>query len=140
MIEQGAKLFDELIVAIGDNPNKTCTFTSDDRMDMLSRSIKDTVRLDRYHNRFLIDYAIEMDAQFILRGVRNEKDLSYEQSMAHFNSKNNPEILTVVLVCPPKLSMLSSSFVKGLVGPEHWERRVQMMVPHGVFERLKLLP
>ena len=57
MIRQGARMFDELIVAMGDNPDKRYTFSHEERMDMLRVALSDMpdVRIAEFHNRFLVD-------------------------------------------------------------------------------------
>lgn len=64
MIRQGARMFDELIVAIGDNPEKHYTFSHEERMDMLRTALSDMpeVRIAEFHNRFLVDFAKEHEA------------------------------------------------------------------------------
>src|SRR5687768_3215313 len=72
MIGEGAKLFDELVVAIGINPDKRYTFTLEERLDFLRKCtgrIKN-VRLDNFTNMFLVDYARKIGASYILRGIR----------------------------------------------------------------------
>ena len=58
MIRQGARMFDELIVAMGDNPDKRYTFSHEERMDMLRVALSDMpdVRIAEFHNRFLVDF------------------------------------------------------------------------------------
>ena len=90
-------------------------------------------------SKFLIDFAAKKEANFILRGLRNVQDFSFELGMAHFNSDPNTGnvlIPTVWAPCPKSLVGLSSSFVKGLCGPDFWEERVEKMVPPVVHEKL----
>ncbi|MDB4542019.1 pantetheine-phosphate adenylyltransferase [bacterium] len=72
MISQGLELFDRLVVAIGQNPTKNYTFSTEERIELLQASIPSCERLTITHfdNRYLVDYAKEVDAEFVLRGIR----------------------------------------------------------------------
>ena len=139
MVEQGLKLFDHLTVAIGINPDKTYTSGLDERLDILRASLPQSDRLhfDHFENRYLVDYATEIDADYILRGIRSAPDYEYERGMRHMNAELNSGITTIFLMPPRELSELSSSMVKGLVGPEGWEEHVEKLVPTAVFEAMK---
>ena len=138
MIERGLELFDHLVVAIGDNPNKSYTFSVEQRIRLLRESVPSCERLTISHfdNRFLVNYALTMDAQFILRGIRSPDDYEYERVMRHINSDMAPEITTTFLMPPRDIAELSSSMVKGLIGPEGWEDIVRRYVPIPVFNAL----
>jgi len=139
MIEKGAKMFDKLIVAIGVNPNKKYTFSVDERIKMLQDSVKDcpNVSIDQFDNKYLVKYAQTIGGDFILRGVRNSNDFNFEQGMNNINRDINSNINTVFLMPPRELCEISSSFVKGLVGPDGWETVVCQYVPKPVFAKIK---
>ncbi len=138
MIEQGARLFDELIVAIGTNPEKAYTFTLEERLEMLQGAIGDLprTRIDSFSAQFLVQYAHEVGAQYILRGIRSATDYEYERAMRYVNGDLRPEIVTVFLMPPREIAEVSSSLVKGLVGPEGWERIVRQYVPEATYRLL----
>ena len=138
MIREGARLFDRLITAIGSNPEKRYAFTVDERREMLTEAVREltNVVVDDFQNQFLVNYARSAKAAYILRGIRSEHDYAYERQMRHVNSDLNPEVTTVFLIPPREIAEVSSSFVKGLVGPVGWERIVQRYVPESVFQRL----
>jgi len=137
MIEHGARAFDKLTVAIGINPDKRYMFTLTERMEMLSDAIAPfpNVQISSFENLFLVNFAQQIGASFILRGIRNEQDYSYERGMRYVNAEFNPEILTVFLMPPRQYAEVSSSFVKGLVGPAGWEEILRKYVPPGVHAR-----
>ena len=138
MIEKGLEMFDRLIVAIGDNPAKSYSFAVEDRLEMLRLSAPVCERLEIAHfdNRFLSAYAKERSADFILRGIRSPHDYEYERVMRHINADMAPEITTVFLMPPRDIAELSSSMVKGLIGPDGWQDIVCRYVPAPVFSRL----
>lgn len=139
MIEQGAVLFDRLVVAIGINPEKRCMFSVDERLKMLRRSVErfENVEVSSFTNQFLITYAQLVGAQFVLRGIRTESDYEYERVMRNINGDLNSGIATVFLMPPRGIAEVSSSMVKGLIGPEGWETIVRGYIPEPVFEKLK---
>jgi len=139
MVEQGLALFDHLTVAIGINPDKEYTYALDARLDILRNSLPKSTNLDIAHfsNRYLVDYATEVGAGYILRGIRSAQDYEFERGMRHTNAQLNNTISTIFLMPPRSLAELSSSMVKGLVGPEGWEEHVIKMVPRPVFDALQ---
>jgi pantetheine-phosphate adenylyltransferase len=138
MIEAGSTIFDKLVVAIGTNPDKKCYFPLEERILMLRESTSKyrNVVVDVYPNQFLIKYAENIGARFILRGIRSTSDYEYEKSLTYVNRHLSSGIITVFLLPPREMIEISSSIVRGLIGPEGWEKVVSKYVPPGVLERL----
>lgn len=139
MIQRGLEIFDKLYVAIGTNPMKSYTFTVEQRLQQLHDSIPSCERLNiaEFHNHYLVNYAKSVNAQFILRGIRSSSDYEYERGMRHINNDMAPSITTIFLMPPRDISELSSSMVKGLIGPEGWQDTVRRYVPTPVFRDLE---
>jgi pantetheine-phosphate adenylyltransferase len=138
MIEQGVELFGSLTVAVGVNPEKRPLLPLEARLELLRRSTSHLsgVRIESFTNRFLIAYAQTLGVRFILRGVRNETDYTYERAMRNVNGDLAPGITTVFLMPPRAISEVSSSLVKSMMGPEGWQEIVKSYVPAPVFEKL----
>src|ERR1041384_6124091 len=138
MVEQGVALFDRLIVAVGINPDKRYTFPLEDRLAMLRESLKRFRNLfvPSFSNLYLIDYAQQIGATHILRGIRSESDYEYERTMRNINGDLDPAICTVFLMPPRNIAEVSSSMVKELVGPKGWQRIVRRYVPEPVYRRV----
>jgi pantetheine-phosphate adenylyltransferase len=138
MIEQGVSLFDRLIVSVGINPEKRYTFSLEDRLDMLRESLKQfrNLSVTSFSNRYLIDYARTVEATHILRGIRSESDYEYERTMRNINGDLDDAITSVFLMPPRDIAEVSSSMVKGLVGPKGWQKVVRPYVPEPVYRRL----
>lgn len=138
MIAEGARLFDELVVAVGVNPDKRSTFTVEKRLELLRAIVAPlkNVRVDQFENQFLVRYAAKIGAGYVLRGIRNSTDFDYEKTMRMVNQDLQPEVTSVFLVPPRDLAETSSSFVKGLVGPDGWRDVVKRFVPAPVYEAL----
>lgn len=138
MIEQGARLFDRLVVAIGVNPDKKYSFPLEERLSMLRESTGSfrTVSVASFSNRYLIHYAKSVSATHILRGIRSESDYEFERTMRHINGDLDSDICTVFLMPPRNIAEVSSSMVKGLIGPAGWKALVRTYVPSPVYRRL----
>jgi pantetheine-phosphate adenylyltransferase len=139
MIQTGATMFDELLVAVAHNPDKKTMFDTTTRHLMLSRCCSDlkNVRIHTMEKEFLVRWAKRFGCNYLLRGIRNIADFQYEQTMANVNADWEPDITTVFLKGTDKLERISSSFVKGLIGFEGWEAEVVKFVPSCVFPFLK---
>jgi len=138
MIEEGARLFDRLLVAVGENPDKKCTFTLEERLSMLEDSTRQfkNVTVSAFSNRYLIRYAQAEGATHILRGIRTGSDYEFERTMRNINGDLDAGICTVFLMPPRGIAEVSSSMVRGLIGPVGWRRVVRKYVPDGVYQRL----
>lgn len=138
MIDRGLQMFDRLIVAIGSNPSKSYSFSVDERLDLLRASTagRPGLVISHFDNRYLVDYAKKMRADYILRGIRSPNDYEYERVMRHINADMAPEITTVFLMPPRDIAELSSSMIKSLTGPAGWEETVKRYVPEPVFAAL----
>jgi pantetheine-phosphate adenylyltransferase len=95
------------------------------------------VQVQSFCNQFLINFAHEAGARFVLRGIRNESDYEQERIMRNVNGDLGPGITTVFLMPPRAIAEVSSSMVKGLVGPHGWEGVVSSLVSVAVLRKLK---
>ena len=138
MIQAGARLFDDLVVAIGVHPSKHAAFPLDQRLDLLRAVTSDlpNVRVDAYENQYLAAYAAGIGAGYILRGLRNTSDFESERVMRHLSEDLAPDVTSVFVMPPRGLTEVSSSSVKALIGPQGWQNVVRGMVPASVFEAL----
>ena len=113
LICRGSKIFDELVVAILRNPEKDPLFSYDERIAMLRDMTSDlgNVRVDMFEG-LLVDYARELNAGALLRGIRAISDYEYELQMALMNRKLNPDLETVFMMPAEAYSYVSSRLVK----------------------------
>lgn len=129
VVERAARLFDELIVAIGVNSAKKPLLSVEERFEALLAvtSNLDNVRIDRFEG-LLVNYAEEQHAKSIVRGLRATADFEYEFQMAMVNRRLKESVDTVFLMTKWEHSYLSSSIVRevanlggdysGMVHPE----------------------
>ncbi|MDQ3817955.1 MAG: pantetheine-phosphate adenylyltransferase [Acidobacteriota bacterium] len=117
IIERGCKLFDEIIIAILVNPDKKPFFTIEERREMLNEVIAGIERgscrlLVEDFQGLLVDYAVEREADAIVRGIRAISDYEYELQMALMNRRLEPKIETVFMMPAEVYSYVSSRLVK----------------------------
>ena len=117
IIERGCKLFDEIIIAILVNPEKKALFTIDDRREMIEEAVAAldsrgcALRVDSFRG-LLVKYAVERQAETIVRGIRAVSDYEYELQMALMNRRLEPRIETVFMMPAEAYSYVSSRLVK----------------------------
>jgi pantetheine-phosphate adenylyltransferase len=117
IIERGCKLFDEIIIAILVNPDKHPLFTIEERRELLHEALEE---IDRGGCRLLVEdfqgllvhYAVERNADAIVRGIRAISDYEYELQMALMNRRLEPRIETVFMMPAEAYSYVSSRLVK----------------------------
>ncbi len=136
VIKEAAGLFDELFVSIGINPDKRTMFTIEQRLEMLQESLLGclNVQFTSFENQYLVDYANDIGAQYMIRGIRNIQDFGYEQVLRNINADKAPEVTTLYMMPPRELGEVSSSMVKGLIGPVGWRDLVGRYVPAPVMK------
>ncbi|MDB6026057.1 MAG: pantetheine-phosphate adenylyltransferase [Verrucomicrobiales bacterium] len=134
-------MFDRFVVAIGLNPDKKYAFSEEERIAMLREATQQFPNLTvaSYSNLYLIQYAQSVGASHILRGIRSGADFEYERTMRNINGDLDPGICTVFLMPPRNIAEVSSSMVKGLIGPKGWQKVVRKYVPAPVYKKLVAL-
>jgi pantetheine-phosphate adenylyltransferase len=136
LIQRGSRIFDELIVALLRNPEKEePVFSLSERRAMLEELTRpyDNVRIDTFGG-LLVDYAMQVGASAVLRGIRAISDYEYELQMALMNRKLDPDLETVFMMPADTYSYVSSRLVKEIV---QLGGSVHGLIPELVEERLQ---
>lgn len=129
LVERGLQLFDNLIIAVGYNEQKQGWLPTEERVKALQALYANDNRIKiKAYNTLTTDFAKEMGATFILRGVRSNKDFEYEQQIALVN-RQLTGIETVILFADPALGHISSSVVRELA---HFGQDVGQFLPEGL--------
>ncbi len=117
IIERASKIFDKVIVGVLNNNSKNPLFTADERV-MLIEKVTDKLQNVEVacFDGLLVDFAIQHDANVIIKGLRTVNDFEYEFQMALLNKTLNSECETMFLMTNSKYSYISSSMVKELAG------------------------
>lgn len=110
---RASKLFDELVVAVYELPQKSLLFDTQTRVELVEQALKSEkrIRVSTYHE-LTIDYCRKIDAQVIVRGLRVFSDFEYEFRMALANAQMAPDIETVALITSKEHSFISSTTVR----------------------------
>ncbi|MFV1450688.1 pantetheine-phosphate adenylyltransferase [Maribacter sp. HS] len=115
IIMRGITLFDEVIIAIGKNADKKYMFSLEQRIKFIEEAFKDVPSISvKSYEGLTVDFCKKVDANFILRGLRNPGDFEFEKAIAHTNRKLS-EIETVFLLTSSGKSYISSSIVRDVI-------------------------
>ena len=129
IIQRGIPLFDELVIAIGINADKQYMFSLEERTRFISEAFVEEpkVKVLTYEG-LTIDFCKKIEANYILRGLRNPADFEFEKAIAHTNRKLS-DIETVFLLTSSGKSYISSSIVRDVIrhGGDY-----TVLVPHTV--------
>ena len=106
LIHRACKLFDEVIIAITQNANKTSLLSIDQRVEAVSNT-----RVLSF-NSLLVDFAKDHNAQIIIRGLRAVSDFEYEFQLSGMNKRLNPRIETLFMTPSEEFANISSSLVR----------------------------
>lgn len=133
VLKRALKIFDKVIIAVGENPNKKYLFSVKERIDMLQKVTKGSVEIDHFSG-LLIDFAKKKKATAIVRGLRAVSDFDYEFQTALMNRKLDPKIETIFIMTRGMYCYLSASVVKeaAMLGAD-----LNGMIPKIVGEKLK---
>lgn len=135
IIERAVPIFDEIIVAVLNNSSKQPLFSVQERMELIAdvTSHLPQIKVDSF-NGLLVDYAAEVGATVIVRGLRAVSDFEYEMQVASINKKMNDQIETLFMMTNNQYSFLSSSIVKEAA---KYGASVADLVPPSVEEALR---
>ena len=112
IVDRALQLFDNIVVGIGVNPEKTYMLSANDRKEMIRNAYpyEQRIVVDVYDD-LTIDFARRHNARYIIKGVRNADDFVYEQRQALWN-KEHGNIETIILLAEPGLENVSSTAIR----------------------------
>ncbi|HHT49991.1 MAG TPA: pantetheine-phosphate adenylyltransferase [Eubacteriaceae bacterium] len=113
IIERAASIFDNVVVAVLNNPNKKAFFSVEERIELLRKTTVDfpNIEIDCFSG-LLIDFVKRKDINVIIKGLRAVSDFEYEFQMALMNKKLSPKVETMFMMTSSKYSYISSSIIK----------------------------
>ncbi|MEC3881746.1 pantetheine-phosphate adenylyltransferase [Parapedobacter sp. 10938] len=135
IVERATVLFDKIYVAIGVNSTKKGFFSPDERLAIVQavfEPCKDAVEAVQF-NGLTVDFCKEVDAQFVLRGMRNAGDFEFEKAIALNNAALAPSVESVFLVSSSGLSHISSTIVREIIVNKG---DISQLVPKAVIEAI----
>ena len=140
IVERASKLFDEIIIAVLVNPDKRALFTVEERREMLEEVLARVesggcrLRVGSFQG-LLMRYAVEQQADAVVRGIRAISDYEYELQMALMNRRQEPKIETVFMLAAESYSYVSSRLVKEVYS---LGGTIEGLVPATVEERMRV--
>ena len=115
IVERGATIFDEIIVGIGHNAEKSYLFSLEKRKEFITQCFQDNSKVKVMDYQGLtIDFCKSVGANYLLRGVRNNGDFEFEKAIARTNRELS-NIETVFLLTSIQTSFISSSIVREII-------------------------
>ena len=133
--QRAARIFDHVVMAVFDRPNKNLLFSTDERLTLLREATQNLPKISvTAYNVLTVHFAKEIGADAIVRGMRAASDFEHEFHIAQVNQTIDPSIDVVVLMASHKYSFISSSTVREIatLGGD-----VQHLVPANVVEALQ---
>ncbi|RSK48850.1 pantetheine-phosphate adenylyltransferase [Hymenobacter rigui] len=113
VVRRGTELFNQVIIAIGNNSSKQRYLPVELMVQMIEDVFRDDPRVTvQAYKGLTADFAREVGARFLLRGLRNTTDFEYENTIAQANRHVNPELETVFLITSPTLAAISSTIIR----------------------------
>ena len=129
IINRGVAIFDEIIVAIGENSAKKYMFSIEERKSFIELTFRKKPKIKvMTYSGLTTDFCKEIEANFILRGLRNPGDFEFEKAIAQTNLKVG-EIETIFLLTSVETSFISSSIVREII---HYKGAYENLVPAAV--------
>lgn len=109
-------LFDELVIAIGRNSNKTYMFSLEQRAEWIRKTFADEpkVRVEFFEG-LTVNYCQKIGARFLLRGLRTSADFEFEKAIAQMNHALNNDIETIFILPLPEHSAINSTIIRDIV-------------------------
>lgn len=135
IIKRASSLFDSVDVVISVNPDKHYLFSEEERLLMLEQLVSEYKNVNVHTwNGLVVNYAKQVGAKVLIRGIRSTNDFSYEFDLAHMNQNLNPDIETLFLPSQVKYAIVKSSSIKELA---KFGGDISRMVPAIVEKQLK---
>jgi pantetheine-phosphate adenylyltransferase len=148
IIEKAVKIFNKVHIVVASNPDKkNYMFSVDKRVSMLQGMIEEIkfkfslcdISVDILsENTYLASFAHNISSKSVLvRGIRDEIDFSYEQKLCRTNKLIQPNIETIYIMPDDSYSLVSSSWIKGLIGCNGWRNIIEQNTPPNVAIEIK---
>ena len=129
VVKRALTFMDEIVIGIGINENKNTYFPTEKRVAMIEELYRENPRVSvRSYNGLTVDFAKEVDARFIVRGIRTVKDFEYEETIADINRKLSG-VETILLFTEPELTCVSSTIVRELLT---FHKDISQFIPQGM--------
>ncbi len=135
IIKRACKIFDEIIVAVAQSEAKKPLFSLEERIKMIKATTQNhpKIKVIGFEN-LLVNLSDELDANFIIRGLRAVSDFEYELQMGYANSSLKKELETIYLMPNLEQAFVSSSVVRSIL---YFDGKIDHLVPKEVYNMIK---
>ena len=135
LAKRGCKIFDKIIIAVAENPQKNTLFSIAERIDFVQNIFSNEKKIEVYPlNKLLVQFAKDHSATVILRGLRAVSDFEYEVQLASMNRSMEPNIESVFMSPAEEFGFLSSSIIKDIA---RHDGKLEKFVHKDVLEALR---
>ncbi|HTN37028.1 MAG TPA: pantetheine-phosphate adenylyltransferase [Arachidicoccus sp.] len=116
IVNRSLDLFDKIVIGIGRNVNKQPMYSEPQRVAWVQEIYKDEPRVEaRIYEGLTVNFCNEIEAGYIIRGIRFVSDFEYEKTIADMNRSLDPRIETIFLTCLPMYSSVASTLVRDVI-------------------------
>jgi len=135
LIERSSKMFDEIVVAIGNNPEKNPLFNIEERINMITIATAHlkNIKVIQFHS-LLVELSTKLNTNIIIRGIRSSADFEYELQMGYANVSLKKELETIYLMPKLEYSFISSSVVRAIL---KFNGEIDHLVPKSILNDIK---
>ena len=135
IITRASTMFDEIIVAVADNPKKNPMFSVKQRIEMAKKPIQSLTNVKVIgFSSLLVDLSDKLEANIVIRGIRAVSDFEYEFQMGYANASLKKELETIFLMPSLEYAFISSSIVRSLLP---FNGKIEHLVPHCILQDIK---
>ena len=115
IVEQASNIFDEIIIAVGKNPSKSCLFSLNDRISFIKKSLgaNSKIKIESY-SELTISFCKSNDIEFLIRGLRNVKDFLFEKDIKNMQETFS-NVKSIYFISGPNFSFVSSSLIRDIL-------------------------
>lgn len=130
VVKQALSLFDEIVIAIGNNSSKQTMFSLTNRERIIAKAFEGEARVSvATYQGLTVEFCRKLDAKYIIRGLRNHGDFEFEKNIAQMNKVLAPDVETLFFVTPPELAPVTSTIVRDIL--KHGGD-VKAFIPEGI--------
>ena len=116
IVNRSLDLFDKIVIGIGTNVNKQPMYSEAQRIDWIREIYKQDARVEaRVYEGLTVNFCKEIDAKYVIRGIRFVSDFEYEKTIADMNRSLDNSIETIFLTCLPQYSSVASTLVRDVI-------------------------
>lgn len=135
IITRASTMFDEIIVAVADNPKKKPMFSIKQRIEMAKKPVQllRNVKVVGFSS-LLVDLSDKLEANIVIRGIRAVSDFEYEFQMGYANASLKKELETIFLMPSLEYAFISSSIVRSLLP---FNGKIEHLVPHCILQDIQ---